>query len=168
MSFNVNGYTPYFRGNETAKAAQGQQENTTVTNPVDNSNVAPDSADKEKSHAMEWVIGATALAAVTVLGILGHNGKLGNGVQKFLRGAEKDGGKLGKDVKEETKGADEIVNGSSANEPKTAEDLSGETNKGTSTSGEVGKGEQTAGENAANETGSTQNAEDIPPAQTQV
>src|SRR5574344_1228789 len=90
MSLNVNGYNPYFRGNETTQAAQVQQENTTVTNPVDNSNVAPDSADKEKSHAMEWAIGATALAAVTVLGILGHNGKLGNGVQKFLGGAEKD------------------------------------------------------------------------------
>src|SRR5574344_2310353 len=73
-----------FRGNQTA-----QVQDTTVTNPVDNSNVAPDATDKEKSHAMEWAMGATALAAI-VVGILGHNGKLGKGVQKILGGAQKD------------------------------------------------------------------------------
>src|SRR5574344_2254782 len=110
MSLNVNGYNPIFRGNETAQAAQ--QENTTVTNPVDNSNVAPDTADKEKSHAMEWAIGATALAAVVALGILGHNGKLGKGVQNFLGGAKKDikeGEKASEGLKEETREADDMV-----------------------------------------------------------
>lgn len=47
------------------------------------------SADKEKSNASKYMIGATALAGVIALGILGYKGKLGKSVQEFLGGAEK-------------------------------------------------------------------------------
>lgn len=44
--------------------------------------------DEEKSNAVKYMIGATALAAVVGLGIAGYKGKLGKGVQKLLGGAE--------------------------------------------------------------------------------
>ena len=44
--------------------------------------------DEEKSNAIKYMIGATALAAVVGLGIAGYKGKLGKGIQKFLGGAE--------------------------------------------------------------------------------
>lgn len=69
--------------------------------------------DKEKSNAMKYMIGATALAAVIGLGIAGRNGHLGEGVQKLLGGAkksaddivesgEKKGGEILDDVANET------------------------------------------------------------------
>lgn len=45
--------------------------------------------DEEKSNATKYMIGATALAAVIGLGVLGYKGKLGKGIQEFLGGAEK-------------------------------------------------------------------------------
>ena len=45
--------------------------------------------DEEKSNATKYMIGATALAAVIGLGIAGHAGKLGKGIQELLGGAEK-------------------------------------------------------------------------------
>lgn len=69
--------------------------------------------DKEKSNAMKYMIGATALAAVIGLGIAGRKGHLGEGVQKLLGGAkksaddivesgEKKGGEILDDVTNET------------------------------------------------------------------
>lgn len=49
----------------------------------------PEPVDKEKSNAAKYMIGATALAAVVGLGIAGHRGHLGEGVQKLLGGAKK-------------------------------------------------------------------------------
>lgn len=82
MSLKVN-QNIAFRGNETVQP----QQNKAVTNPANNSNTTPNS-DKEKSNAMKYAIGATALAAVITLGILGRKGKLGKGIQKFLGGIE--------------------------------------------------------------------------------
>ncbi len=48
-----------------------------------------ETADKEKSNAAKYMIGATALAAVIGLGIAGRKGHLGEGVQRLLRGAKK-------------------------------------------------------------------------------
>ncbi len=45
--------------------------------------------DEEKSNATKYMIGATALAGVIALGIAGYKGHLGEGIQKFLGGAEK-------------------------------------------------------------------------------
>lgn len=44
--------------------------------------------DEEKSNATKYMIGATALAAVIGLGVVGYKGKLGKSIQKFLGGAE--------------------------------------------------------------------------------
>lgn len=54
----------------------------------------PEEVDEKKSNASKYMIGATALAAVIGLGILGYKGKLGQGVRKFLGGAEKSGEKV--------------------------------------------------------------------------
>ena len=45
--------------------------------------------DEEKSNATKYMLGATALAAVIGLGVLGYKGKLGKGIQEFLGGAGK-------------------------------------------------------------------------------
>ncbi len=56
--------------------------------------------DEEKSNAAKYMIGATALAAVIGLGVLGYKGKLGKGIQEFLGGAEKAAEKGTKGAKE--------------------------------------------------------------------
>lgn len=56
--------------------------------------------DEEKSNATKYMIGATALAAVIGLGVLGYKGKLGKGIQEFLGGAEKAAEKGTKGAKE--------------------------------------------------------------------
>lgn len=84
-------------------------------------------ADKEKSNAAKYMIGATALAAVIGLGIAGRKGHLGEGVQKLLGGAkksaddiaeagEKKGGEIINDVSSKGKGASDDVNPKSSGE----------------------------------------------------
>lgn len=69
---------------QTPKASLKSQQSSTPNPEV----------DEEKSNATKYMIGATALAAVIGLGVVGYKGKLGKGIQKFLGGAEnavKDG-----------------------------------------------------------------------------
>ena len=61
--------------------------------------------DEEKSNAAKYMIGATALAAVIGLGVLGYKGKLGKGIQEFLGGAEKAAEKGTKGAKETSESA---------------------------------------------------------------
>lgn len=71
-----------FRGVDTPIQAQQEARKDETQNQL-----AP--VDKEKSNAAKYMIGATALAAVIGLGILGRKGYLGDGVQKLLGGAKK-------------------------------------------------------------------------------
>ena len=89
--------------------------------------------DEEKSNATKYMVGATALAAVIGLGVLGYNGKLGKSVQKFLGGAEKaaekgtkganeSAGSASKPLSEGTEKAAEKAGNSTSNvEPKIPE-----------------------------------------------
>ena len=45
--------------------------------------------DEEKNSTAKYMIGATALAGIVALGVLGYKGKLGKGIQELLGGAEK-------------------------------------------------------------------------------
>ena len=56
--------------------------------------------DEEKSNATKYMIGATALAGIAALGIAGYKGHLGEGIQKFLGGAEKAAKKGGTNASE--------------------------------------------------------------------
>ena len=47
-------------------------------------------SDEDKKHAANYMIGATILASVIALGILGRNGKLGAKIQKALGGKAKN------------------------------------------------------------------------------
>ncbi len=64
---------------QTPKASLKSQQSFTSNSEV----------DEEKSNATKYMIGATALAAVIGLGVLGYKGKLGKGIREFLGGAEK-------------------------------------------------------------------------------
>ena len=63
---------------QTPKASLKSQQSSTPNPEV----------DEEKSNATKYMIGATALAAVIGLGVVGYKGKLGKSIQKFLGGAE--------------------------------------------------------------------------------
>ena len=72
-------------------------------NPYQQQNVAtyqeqPVVEDKQKSNAAKYMIGATALAGVVALGILGHKGYLGKDIQKFMKNI---GGEASKVTKKE-------------------------------------------------------------------
>ena len=67
--------------------------------------------DEEKSNAAKYMIGATALAAVIVLGVAGYNGKLGKGIRKFLGGAEKAAEKGSQNAGETVLPKKKFVNG---------------------------------------------------------
>lgn len=56
--------------------------------------------DEEKSNATKYMIGATALAGIAALAIAGYHGHLGEGIQKFLGGAEKAAKKGGASASE--------------------------------------------------------------------
>jgi hypothetical protein len=57
--------------------------------------------DEEKSNAAKYMIGAAALAGVVALVIAGYKGHLGEGIQKFLGGAEKSAKDAGKAIEKE-------------------------------------------------------------------
>lgn len=85
-----------FRGVE-APVPQQPQEKTQVAfkgqeNPI----------DEEKSNATKYMIGATILAGVATLAVLGYHGHLGEGIQKFLGGAKKVAKDAGKDTPKPT------------------------------------------------------------------
>ena len=71
---------------------QTQYNMTFASNPVQNcaeeGAKAPEQ-EEAKKRAATYMIGATALASVITLGILGRNGKLGSNIQKFLGGKTK-------------------------------------------------------------------------------
>lgn len=52
--------------------------------------------DKTKSNAAKYMIGATALAGLVALGVLGHKGYLGKDVQKFMKNIGEEAGKITK------------------------------------------------------------------------
>lgn len=47
-------------------------------------------SDEKMSDAAKWAVGATALAGVITLGILGYKGHLGGSIQKFMGGIDKE------------------------------------------------------------------------------
>lgn len=56
-------------------------------------------AEKPNHNVRNWAIGiGSGVAALIGLGVAGRKGHLGQGIQKFLGGAEKDAGKLGDDI----------------------------------------------------------------------
>ena len=135
--------------------------------------------DEEKSNATKYMIGATALAAVIGLGVLGYKGKLGKGIQEFLGGAEKaaekgtkgaketgeSAGSASKSLSEGAEKSGEKVGNSTTNvEPKAPEKAAEKGTKGAQETGEsagsasksLSEGAEKSGEKVGN---STPNAE---------
>lgn len=69
-----------FRGTESQIKPQEKPQTTETT---------PETVDEEKSNASKYMIGATALAGIITLGVLGYKGKLGKGIQNMLGNGEK-------------------------------------------------------------------------------
>lgn len=69
-----------FRGTESQIKPPEKPQTTETT---------PKTVDEEKSNASKYMIGATALAGIITLGVLGYKGKLGKGIQNMLGNGEK-------------------------------------------------------------------------------
>lgn len=108
-----------FRGVEAPALQPQPQEQTKVS-------FQGQKADEEKSNASKYMIGAAALAGVVALGIAGYKGHLGEGVQKFLGGAEKAAKDASKAAEKEGSKATESAAGAASSTAAKVEKLTEE------------------------------------------